>query len=477
MTAQSLIQEFFAPLLSREDMGFDEILEELREHTILDSQSRYFDWTASGLAYEIIESRIRKILPFYANTHSFSSTHARAMGALYEEARFRLAKALELDEDFVLIGCGSGASGAIKKFQELAGIYLPPATRARFGLDSLLDSLPALPKVFISAYEHHSNEISLRESLCEVQKVALDSHGRFCLKDFSHKLQQSAKNEKAKNGATNQILASIALASNVSGIISPFVDIATIFRQHTSEGILAFDAASSSPYMNIPSRYFDALFLAPHKLLGGVQSCGLLAVRKSLCANPTPSFSGGGTIEYASDDGQLYVENLAHKEEAGTPYIIGLLRAALAYQLRNEIGLERIRRRERVLSHIFLKELRTIPALTLYGDWSGAEENLGIFSFNIACVSPFELSGLLSQRFGIQTRAGCSCAGPYGHFLMELDSLAFDDRESKRALCDLLQNPHKRPGWLRISLHYTHNIEDIEYLIECLHKCLKILRT
>lgn len=463
MHTQSLIQKFFAPLLSRKDMGFDEVLEELRERTILDSQSRYFDWTASGLAYEVIESRIRDILPFYANTHSFSATHARAMGALYEEARFRLAQALELEEDFVLIGCGSGASGAIKKFQELTGLYLPPATRARVALDS-----HKLPKVFISSYEHHSNEISLREGVCEIEKIALDSHGRFCMADFSQKLQDNANRE---------ILASIALASNVSGIISPFADIATTFRQYAPESILAFDAASSSPYMNIPSSCFDALFLAPHKLLGGVQSCGLLAVRKHLCSQAIPSFSGGGTIEYASDNGQLYVENLAHKEEAGTPYIIGLLRAALAYQLRNEIGLEQIRRRERVLSHIFLKELRGIPALTLYGDWGEMTENLGIFSFNIACVSPFELSMLLSQKFGIQTRAGCSCAGPYGHYLMQLESLAFGDRESKRALCDLLQNPHKRPGWIRISLHYTHSIEDIEYLIESLHKCVKILRT
>lgn len=470
MNTQSLIQDFFAPLLSRADMGFDEILEELRARMILDSQSRYFDWTASGLAYEVIESRIQSILPFYANTHSFSATHARAMSALYEEARFRLSQALEIDDEFVLIGCGSGASGAIKKFQELTGIYLPPATRARFSLDS--HSLN-VPKVFISAYEHHSNEISLREGLCEVEKVALDSTGRFSLEDFKHKLQDSIKT----NDGNREILASIALASNVSGIISPFADIATIFRQSVPNGILAFDAASSSPYMNVPSRYFDALFLAPHKLLGGVQSCGVLAVRKSLIKSQIPSFSGGGTIEYASDNGQLYVENLAHREEAGTPYIIGLLRATLAYQLRNEIGLEQIRRRERVLSHIFLKELRTIPALTLYGDWSGRGENLGIFSFNIACVSPFELSMLLSQRFGIQTRAGCSCAGPYGHYLMELDSLAFDNVESKRALCELLQNPHKRPGWIRISLHYTHSIEDIEYLIECLHKCVKILRT
>lgn len=464
MDIQSFIQKFFAPLLSRADMGFDEVLEEVRRHTILDSQSIYFDWTASGLAYAVIESRIQEILPFYANTHSFSATHARIMGALYEEARFRLAKSLELNDEFVLIGCGSGASGAIKKFQELLGIYIPPVTRERLALDSL----PKLPKVFISSYEHHSNEISLREGLCEIQKVALDSVGHFCVSDFDTKLQACHNDE---------IIASIALASNVSGIISPFEEIAHTFRHHAPKGILAFDGASSSPYMNIPSHCFDALFLAPHKLLGGVQSCGLLAVRKSLCQNPIPSFSGGGTIEYANDNGQLYVQNLAHKEEAGTPYIIGLLRAALAYQLRNEIGLEHIKRRERVLSHIFLKELKSIPALTLYGHQSETAENLGIFSFNIACVSPFDLSMLLSQKFGIQTRAGCSCAGPYGHYLMELDSLEFTTQQSQKILCDLLQNPHKRPGWIRISLHYTHTIEDIQYLVESLHKCVKILRT
>ena len=171
------------------------------------------------------------------------------------------------------------------------------------------------------------------------------------------------------------------------------------------------------------------------------------------------------------------MQDMVHRQEAGTPPILGLLRACLSFKLRNEVGLDLIRRREKILSQILLHELKAIPALELYGDWHSAQSqhNLGIISFNIACVSPFDLSLVLSERFGIQTRAGCSCAGPYGHYLMELDSLHIDSQSAK-TLYELYQNPSKRPGWIRISLHYTHSLEDIEYLVDSLQKSIKLLR-
>ena len=467
MQIAPIVESFFAPLLD-EGLSLGESVEQVRENIIIDSQSRYFDWTASGLAYKTIESRIAQILPFYSNTHSFSSSHSKITSALYDEARARLKQALALDEDFLLIACGSGASGAIKKFQELLGVYIPPQSKRRIPANLKKTSLP---KVFISSYEHHSNEISLRDGLCEIVKIGLDCAGRFDVSALEEELKQAQKEGR-------EVIGSFCAVSNVSGIISPQEKIAKLFGKYAPNAPLAFDAASASAHTNIESTHCNALFLAPHKLLGGVQSCGLLAMQKRFFQTPSPSFSGGGVIEYASNDGHLYVEDYERREEAGTPPIIGLLRAALAYQLRNEVGLANILRRERVLTQIFLNELKKIPAISLYGDWqSERSDALGIISFNVACVSPFDLSVLLSQKFGIQTRAGCSCAGPYGHYLMELDSLNFKSAESKKLLYSLLKNPQKRPGWLRVSLHYTHSLQDIEYVIESIQHCIKILRS
>ncbi|MGI0405923.1 aminotransferase class V-fold PLP-dependent enzyme [Helicobacter himalayensis] len=479
MQITPIIEKFFAPFIN-ENASEREVLELLRENIILEKGARYFDWTASGLGFGLIEKRINEILPFYANTHSFFATHAKLTSALYEEARAKLSASLGLDSEFALIACGSGASGAIKKFQELLGLYIPPKTLEILQNSGLLRNLSAqekakLAKVFISSYEHHSNELSLREGLCEIEKIGLDSNGRFNLEDLAKKLQT------LNTESSVRVIGAFCLASNVSGICTPFKEIAKLFRESAPNAPLAFDTASSSPYFNIPKECFDALFLAPHKLLGGIGACGVLALRKNFLDSAKPSFSGGGVVEYVSDKGHMYINDATHREEAGTPPILGLLRASLAYQLRNEVGFAFIARRKKVLTQILLNELKSIPALSLYGDWKSAHasENLGIISFNVACVSPTSLSRILSEKFGIQTRAGCSCAGSYGHYLMDLEHLVCEkDADSQfELLNDLYRNPQKRPGWVRVSLHYTHTLEDIEYLVDSLHTSIKILRT
>ena len=303
-----------------------------------------------------------------------------------------------------------------------------------------------LPCVLLSGFEHHSNEISFREGLCHIHKIGFDKAG---LPDVGHlkKILQNLKDEK--------IIASLSVASNVTGLLAPIESYSKLLREN--KATIAFDMASSSSYMQVDSYLYDAGFFAPHKLLGGVGSCGLLAIRKNLCDTQIPpSFAGGGTMEYANDMTHSFIDDEALREEAGTPDILGLLRAALAYSLRNEIGFAWIKRRERVLMEIFLHELKKIPAVSIYGDLK--VERLGIVSFNIGSISPLNLSMLLSKKYGIQTRAGCSCAGPYGHYLLGNGS------------------KDKKPMWLRVSIHYTHTLEDIEYLIESIKSCVKILR-
>ncbi|MDO7252685.1 aminotransferase class V-fold PLP-dependent enzyme [Helicobacter cappadocius] len=437
-----LLSEFFAPLIDARD----EKLKQIRSGIVLEKDTKYFDWTGSGLAHTLIEKRVKKLLPYYSNTHSEVSTHSKLMNEVYLKSKDVLKKSLELNSDFVVLCTGFGATGAIKRFQEILGIYIPPKTKHVLGLDA---EKITIPRVLIGPYEHHSNEISWREGLCKVERLAL-KEGVFDLKALKDALDLQ-KNIK---------IISFNLASNVTGILAPYREISSLARKNKI--LLAFDMASSSPHMNISSDLFDACFLSPHKLLGGVGSSGLLCLRKNLIdTSIPPSFSGGGVVKYVSRKTQEYFEDVDIREEAGTPGLLQLYRAALAYQLRNEYGLEDIIRRENILTQMLLHELRNIPAVKIYGN--GDASKIGIISLNVGGISPYDLAFVLSSVYGIQTRAGCSCAGPYGHDLLDMEDGSFDTLKIK-------------PGWLRISIHYTHSLEDLEYLVDSLKKAIKTLR-
>lgn len=417
----------------------DTFVKNIRRNIIKDSKILYFDYTASGQAYKTIEKQILEILKTYANTHSEVATSALTTSAYYAKARADLKKALEIDESFYLFPCGSGATGAIKKFQELIGIYIPPRTLKRFSTKP-----KNIPVVFVGPYEHHSNEVSFREGLCEVIRIPLDAQDKIDTEYLEKMLQKYKKRE---------IIASFSVASNVTGIVSDYRSLYTLIKRYG--GILCLDAAAASPYINIDCRYYDALFLSPHKLLGGVGACGLLVMKKELCTESKPTFAGGGTVAYVSRINHHFVSDIEMMEDAGTPAIIQFIRASLAYNLRNDIGLETIRMIEEELKFYFGSRLRAIEGVKLYCKYS--QEKLPIFSLNFEGVNPYDISRYLSEHYQIQTRAGCSCAGPYGHDLLDLeDGQIFDEK----------------PGWLRISIHYTHTKQEIDRLLKALKEAI-----
>ena len=417
-------------------------IDEVRKNIILKDGIYYFDYTASGLAYAPIEDEISKFLKTYANTHSDSSSSAVLTQKRYENARAELKELLGLDDSFYLIATGQGATAAIKKFQEIMGIYLPPATRELIGTQNLRNV--KVPLAIISPYEHHSVEVSLREGLCDIERIRLDESGKIDILNLKQILKLNSK---------RKIIACFSAASNVTGIKSDYKEIYRLVKEYG--GIFALDAATLSAYENIDCRYFDALFLSPHKLLGGVGSCGLLAIKKELCKD-VPTFAAGGTVKYVSRTSHLFVNEFEHLEEGGTPPIIQLIRANLAYKLRNEIGFEVIEKAEYELGSLFCEELKNIDEVINYCPKN--VERLPIFAFNIKDVSPYDFAASLSNDFGVQTRAGCDCAGPYGHDLLHLkDNAVFD----------------VKPGWVRVSIHYTHTKEDIKYLVNAIKSCIK----
>lgn len=425
-----MTKSLFKPFFSKNS----DKLQYIKYNTIGIHKTQYFDYTASGLGFKPIENRIYDVLKTYANTHSKEAHMANATHKYYEYATTSLHNSLELSSQFVVLPSGCGATAAIKKFQELLGLYIPPSTLKKLNLT--IDK-KSLPLVIVGPYEHHSNEVSYREALCEVKRVGLNEEGLIDLIELENILKANANRE---------IIATFCVASNVTGIITCYKDISNLLRKYNA--LVCFDAAASSPYMNIDCKYYDAMFTSAHKLLGGPGSCGLLVIKKDLVdTSLSPSFSGGGTVEYVSSNKVVYQDDIQQRETAGTPGILQLIRAALAYQLRNEIGFDFIEKRKEELLQFLLSNLNSLSYIKIYGNKKA--KNIGIVSLNIGQNNPYEVCAFLSEK-GVQTRAGCSCAGPYGH-----DLLGLKDQK------DL----EKKPGWVRISIHYSQTKEEILDLI------------
>lgn len=432
------MNHLFRPLLEEGDK-----YAQIVTNTIGIHKKHYFDYTASGLAYEPIERRIREVLETYANTHSKEASMAAKTDEYYRHAREHLKNLLELDEHFALITCGCGATAAVKRLQEILGLYIPPATRARYA--DIMD-VDTKPLVIIGPYEHHSNDISYREAICDTVRIGLNEKGLVNLEELEEVLAANCDRE---------MIGTFCIASNVTGTITPYEEISALLRRYGA--MVCFDAAASSSTMNIPCHLYDAMVYSPHKLLGGPGSCGLLALRKERIETAyPPTFAGGGTVSYVSRKSHYFIDEIEDREDAGTPGIMQLIRAALAYQLRNELGFEWIGSRKKTLHRYFIDQLKSIPGAECYGCRDA--KNVGIISFNINSIDPYELCAMLSSGEGFQTRAGCSCAGPYGHDLLGLtDDELFSEK----------------PGWLRVSIHFSHTFEDIDHLIEAIRSSVE----
>lgn len=422
--------------------------EEAKNQIILKQGIKYFDFTASGLAFKPIEDEILRILKTYSNTHSEASELARITSDYYDRAKAGLKSLLEIDASkFYLLPCGYGATSAIKKFQELMGIYIPPKTREILNIDK--KNLKNLPLVIVSPFEHHSNEISYRAGLCEVLRLPMDENGLFDYDALAKTLNEN-KNRK--------IIISISVASNITGVMVDYKRVYLMAKAY--KAILALDATAAIPYMNIDSGFYDALFASSHKLLGGVGGSGILVIKKSLCDMDEPTFSGGGSVEYVSRSEVVYRLDKERLEESGTPGITQLIRAYLAFKLRNDIGLKAIEEKETKLKEYFLEKILNLDDIKLFAKSVPLDKKLAIFSFNVKGFNPYDFSAYISQKYMIETRAGCSCAGPYAHDLMGKD----DGLDYINGM---------KPAFIRVSLHYTHDKDDIDYLMSAMKATIK----
>jgi len=404
----------------------------------------YADLTASGRVFAPVEAFVAALGPYYANSHTFVSSTGAAMTALREQARAAVARSVNAGPGDAVLFAGSGATAAVNVLVGALGLRgSEPRER---------------PVVFVGPYEHHSNELPWLESNADAVEVALGADGRIDLADLESRLVEHA-GRALKIGA-------FSACSNVTGLLT---DVAAVARTLHRHGALAFfDYAASAPYVPIdmhPTRddeRLDAIFLSPHKFVGGPQASGVLVAGRALFRDRAPVRPGGGTVDYVArlDRRSVdYSRRIEEREEGGTPAILGDVRAGAALLLKEWLGPERLLERETALARVAVARLARHPAIRLLGSLEAPR--LPILSFTVERLHHDFVSALLDHLFGIQNRAGCDCAGPYGHRLLGID-LATSERYRawiRRGVQGI------KPGWVRVSLPYYATEGEIDFIL------------
>ena len=424
-------------------------------------QKRYFDQTASGLPFGPIEDLIRdRVLPYMANTHTEASYTGCYMTTLYREAHEKVRKALNASPDDAVVFSGSGATGAINKLIACMGMRIPDTLRTQFGCGSQIPD-EMRPLVIRSRMEHHSNDLPWQESIGITTYVGYDKQGRIDWKELDKVLNSPEHRDRPIKIGT------FSAASNVTGILADPDELARVM--HANGGYAFFDYAAAAPYVNIDMHpdpddecRKDAVFISVHKFVGGPQTPGVLAANKALFVTDVPAEPGGGTVLYTSPWAYKYLEDLEHREEGGTPPIVQVIRAGLAFDLKELIGTKRIEAVEHHYVRRAMQAWGNDPQIRILGDPKAPRIGIVSVILDQGRLHHNLAVRLLNDLYGIQVRGGCMCAGTYGH-----DLLGIGQQQSEAIRCSLDEGDvGAKPGWVRCSFSPATSEEEFAVLLE-----------
>lgn len=422
----------------------------------------YCDYTASGRLYRPIERRIANDFgPLVGNTHTESNITGTTMTVAYHHARNIIKRHVNAGAHDVLINVGFGMTAAVNKLQRILGLRIPEFFKTQIGDDER-------PVVFTTHMEHHSNHISWLETIADVICLKPDDNGLVVPEHLETELARQ-EHRKVKIGA-------FTACSNVTGIRTPYHKLAGAMHRHG--GICFVDFAANAPYQRIdmhpsePEERLDGIYFSPHKFLGGPGSSGVLIFDSRLYHNRVPDTPGGGTVEWTNPwGGRRYIDNIELREDGGTPGFLQAIRASLAVKLKEQMGPDALEERERQIVELVFAELDTIPGVHILA--SQVTDRIAIVSFYVENAHYNLFVRLLNDRFGVQARGGCSCAGTYGHYLLNID-----EQISKR-ITDQIERgdlSHK-PGWVRLSFHPMMTDEEVRYSIDAVRQIVTHVRT
>ena len=417
----------------------------------------YADWTASGRLYMPIESLIsREIGPFVGNTHTETTVTGNAMTQAYHHAKAVIKAHVGAKKEDVLIASNSGMTGVVNKFQRILGLKVHERHRNWVHLPE-----EDRPIVFVTHMEHHSNQTSWLETIVDLEVIAPTEDGLVNLEHLELLLSRY-QGRKTK-------IAAVTSCSNVTGIFTPYHQIAEIMHRHG--GLCFVDFACSAPYIDIcmhpeqPGQHLDAIYFSPHKFLGGPGAAGILIFDPKLYKNQVPDNPGGGTVDWTNPwGGHKYIDEIEAREDGGTPAFLQTIKVALAVQLKEQMGVKAMLDREHEMMERVWSRILAIPNLHVLAPQH--RDRLGIVSFYIDGLHYNLGVRLLNDRYGIQVRGGCSCAGTYGHYLLHVSQELSTRITNQISQGDLSE----KPGWIRLSIHPILTDEEISYILDAIEE-------
>lgn len=455
---KTLLENYFSEF-RRTIIGHQQIF----ESPLGKKQIIYADWTASGRAYQPIEEYLQKeIMPFIGNTHTETTITGTLMSKAYEKAKDIIKQHVNANSGDVLVFCGSGTTGAVNKLQRILGMRIAgPITNYLKKNGDLQPDEELKPVVFVTHMEHHSNQLTWLETIATVEIINRNENGNVDMNHFRNLLEQF-KHRKNK-------IAAVTACSNVTGIQTPYHEIAKMI--HNYGGLCFVDFGCSAPYVSIDihpaehAGHLDAIYFSPHKFLGGPGTPGVLIFNKKIYKNPVPDHPGGGTVVYSNPwKFHEYVTNIEQREDGGTPPFLQGIKAAMCIRLKEKMGVENIlQREEEMLQLIFdrFSKMKNIEVLE-----ERTRKRLGIIAFIVKDAHHNLIVKILNDRFGIQTRGGCSCAGTYGHILLHVDK----SRSYKILHAIRSGNLLSKPGWVRLSVHPTMTNAEIDFIMNAIEQ-------
>jgi len=421
----------------------------------------YADWIASGRLYRPIETRMTDLFgPMVGNTHSEASETGVTMTHVYHLAKKLIKKHVNANCDDIILTTGTGMTGAVSKLQRILGLKIPESANRHCNIKSPKEDRPV---IFITHVEHHSNHTSWLETVADVVILEPNDKLRTCPNALRKELKKYL-NRPLKIG-------SFSGGSNVTGVIPPYYELAEIMHEYG--GYAFVDFAASAPYAKMdmhpenPKHRLDAIFFSPHKALGGPGSSGVVIFNKDLYKNSIPDNPGGGTVSWTNRWNEYaYIDDIETREDGGTPGFLQTVRVALCLNLKDQMGIANITAREKELSDIAFKAFDKMPNLHLLLDED--RDRLSVFSFFVPGIHHNLIVRILNDRFGIQVRGGCSCAGTYGHYLLAVSKIQSDAIVKKINTGDLSD----KPGWVRMSLHPTMTNDEVYFTTDAIKQVI-----
>lgn len=414
----------------------------------------YADWTASGRLYEPIERKVQETFgPYVSNPHTDSNSTGLTITMAYAEAQNIIKRHVNAGPGDALLFCGNGTTGAVNKLLRIMGLRLPEWLQ-----ESYFCPPAERPVIFISHMEHHSNLLPWHEGIGDVVTVPAGADGSMDPGKLEE-LLAVYRNRRFKIG-------SFTACSNVTGILTPYHKLAAVMHRHG--GVCFVDFAASAPYADInmhpesPLEKLDAIFFSPHKFLGGPGTSGVLILDAALCRGTLPDEPGGGTVVWVNPwGGRRYIDDVEVREDGGTPGFLQAFRTALCLKLKEKMNGrgQLMQLREQEMCSRLLKGLAAIPGCSILAGEHTRRH--GIISFTLKDIHYNLAVKLLNDRFGIQARGGCSCAGPYGHYLLGLNC-----KLSEQFIQAIQAGDQSlKPGWVRLSLHPIMTDQEVDRLI------------